>query len=642
MNIGKNGDTIRRSRLKKGKDDNDDHDRDDDERDDDDRPKKRPKKAENCFPPIGACFPTVPGAKHKLDREHKLAKLADEIPLPSSIAAGTIHMARRFVRGKKAATPLERAVFPVLRRLPRELLSCTVEAFDAIPLDQRNRLFAESLLPDPSRPLDETTFTDAVREEIVQRVGMQVFDDPQGAEEERPGLIRVFPPDAEINPNQVVICSLNGLRTNEYANEINIDDYLPSEFQHDCEIKIVDGQSQVDCQVRTTDCPGNFIFTGANPDARVCMRVPEIATGDTVILEGVNYFSVDTKVRLTDTQTETIVREVDTHVWGDIDTPVNEVVNGETVLINDCRVKDRLTFQVPEDLPSRIYRLIVVVPNITGDDRFGPDLISNPQYINVIPPATARFEIVAEQVICREETSPEWFGSDELGVHTLAAAFDLNFQLLELPNLQDLNDASKREELQDQQFEEGDMDSGDRRENPRKLFVHDQPILGMLLVVLGDEIDSRDAYEEQITSSMDIFIDIVKKEIEFIGAGLLSGITSGKISIKDLLKFAAKHPVILAIAAAVLIAIDVIIALWAPADPLIRDSIALSITELDGLTSVSVPAPDPTTFSAENGIVVNVNKTIAPVKNPTEYHETREYVGEDSRYEITYRYSRVA
>src|SRR5262245_57152643 len=32
-----------------------------------------------CFPPVGACLPVVPGAKHKLSREYKLAKLADRV-----------------------------------------------------------------------------------------------------------------------------------------------------------------------------------------------------------------------------------------------------------------------------------------------------------------------------------------------------------------------------------------------------------------------------------------------------------------------------------------------------------------------------------------------------------------------------------
>ena len=59
----------------------------------------------------------------------------------------------------------------------------------------------------------------------------------------------------------------------------------------------MDGQPQVVCQVQTADCPGNVI------QSAVCARVPEVAAGDGVTLEGVNYFSVDAKVRLTDKDT---------------------------------------------------------------------------------------------------------------------------------------------------------------------------------------------------------------------------------------------------------------------------------------------------------------------------------------------------
>jgi hypothetical protein len=68
--------------------------------------------------------------------------------------------------------------------------------------------------------------------------------------------------------------------------------------------------------------------------------------------------------------------------------------------------------------------------------------------------------------------------------------------------------------------------------------------------------------------------------------------------------------------------------------------------DLDILTSPSFPAPPPTSFETEGDgdISVNVNKTIPPEKISLQYRETREYVSgsEDSRYEITYRYNRVA
>ena len=96
--------------------------------------------------------------------------------------------------------------------------------------------------------------------------------------------------------------------------------------------------------------------------------------------------------------------------------------------------------------------------------------------------------------------------------------------------------------------------------------------------------------------------------------------------------------------AIVVLAYDIITALWAPADPIIRDSFALSASDLEVLTNANSPIPDPRTFKSEEGIVVNVNKTVIPIKLPLEYHETREYVSddEDSRYEITYRFNRIA
>src|SRR5262249_21136292 len=140
---------------------------------------------------------------------------------------------------------------------------------------------------------------------------------------------------------------------------IDIGSYLPAEIQHDCEPKIVDGQPQVVCQVRTTNCLGNSLGS-------VCTRVLDVPLGDGIVLQGVNYFSVDAKVRFTDPQTQVPVRDVDAHVWGDIDTPVTEVIDGSTRLINDCRVHDQLTFRVPDDLAPAVYQIQVVVPNTTG------------------------------------------------------------------------------------------------------------------------------------------------------------------------------------------------------------------------------------------------------------------------------------
>ena len=160
--------------------------------------------------------------------------------------------------------------------------------------------------------------------------------------------------------------------------------------------------------------------------------------------------------------------------------------------------------------------------------------------------------------------------------------------------------------------------------------------------VMGDEIDSQRAYDQQITSSMDFFTDLVKEQAKTIGSALLA---LGGIS--ALTKLGVIGAIVAGIAALVTVGIDIIIALWAPADPIIRDAFGLSVTDLATLTSANAPAPDPTTFTErdpQGDIVVNVNKTIPPLKLPLEYHETREYVSasQDSRYEVTYRFNRVA
>ena len=288
---------------------------------------------------------------------------------------------------------------------------------------------------------------------------------------------------------QVRICRVNDLRTAHFLPQPNIGDYLPTEIQQDCEARIVDGQAQVVCQIRTADCQGN-------PLHNVCARVPDVALGDGVVLQGVNYFSIDTKVRFIDKQTSATVRDVETHVWGDAETPVTEEVNGSTVLINDCRVHDRLTFRVPDDLAPAVYAIQVVVPNITGITFFGAELISNTEYINVIPPSTARFQIVTEAIIARKETSPDWLpGSDEVGLHSMAIPIDLNFQ--------------PSGALQEQKFTDiqgVDFDSGTRRDITRKVFEHDAPILGLVLVILGDEIDSRRLYHREIRTQTDFFL----------------------------------------------------------------------------------------------------------------------------------------
>ncbi|MGO4839232.1 hypothetical protein AB4144_44005, partial [Rhizobiaceae sp. 2RAB30] len=192
------------------------------------------------------------------------------------------------------------------------------------------------------------------------------------------------------------------------------------------------------------------------------------------------------------------VREVDAHVFGDIVTEVTETVNGTQRLINDCRVDDRITFRIPDDLPPAIYEVQVVVPNITGITALGQVLVSNVEFINVLPATTARFQITAERLGCRKESSPTWAGSDEVGLVFLTLAL--------------FADMTMSEAITNKFPVFGDVDSGEHRDLNRLLFDQQQQIAAVVVTALGHEVDGQEAYDNMITDWKDIYVDLVKAE----------------------------------------------------------------------------------------------------------------------------------
>jgi hypothetical protein len=110
--------------------------------------------------------------------------------------------------------------------------------------------------------------------------------------------------------------------------------------------------------------------------------------------------------------------------------------------------------------------------------------------------------------------------------------------------------------------------------------------------------------------------------------------------LKDLLLLGLAHPILLAIAAAVILAVVIFLAAWAPADPIIADTLSLTAVDLAALTSADFPRLAPSEYPTEEEITVKVT----PIdKIPAQYRERREYIrdAEDSRYEIVLRYNRV-
>jgi hypothetical protein len=565
-----------------------------------------------CSP--GACLPVVAGAKHKKSSAQRLARIAASTSLPSTIASGVLQTCRRFMAGEGPANSLERDAFARLETTTptmRDVLSCAIDGLDRLSADLKSRLFDTSLLSDLSQPTTAAALTSAWAEEVVARAAEQIFGDEEALEAEVPGQIRIFEPGDDVFPSPVRICRLNGLRTAQFRPSLDGGDYLPAEIQHICQVQVVDGSPQVTCEVQTEDCPGN-VAAGA------CLRVPEIAAGDSVLLGGVNFFSTDTVVRLASHEPIETTRVVETHVRGDLVTPVTDE---QSSLIMDCRVNDQLLFEVPADLPPAIYSVEVIVPNITGVEFWGESLSSGLEYIEVVPPSTARFTVTSETLHAEDETSPSWAGSDEVGLRFLAIAVLADGTPLAS------DPASVRL---------GNVDSGNTREITRALFTHQQPIAGLALAVLGHEVDSEDAYEKMITEWTDVFLGLVKDQIAAIGGAL--GFAGGLEALK---KMPPKGWLLLGIAIAAVLAIDLIIALWAPADLIIDDAIGLDAVALGQLTSPDFPAPDDAQYTSAQGIDV---QSQALEKLPTQYRELRKYHSddEDSNYHLTLRFNRVA
>lgn len=115
--------------------------------------------------------------------------------------------------------------------------------------------------------------------------------------------------------------------------------------------------------------------------------------------------------------------------------------------------------------------------------------------------------------------------------------------------------------------------------------------------------------------------------------------------LKELVKLGFWGFVIIGIAIAITLAIDLIVALWAPADLIIEDTLAFSASDLARLTNINIPSPqassDVTIYTTPGDIKVRL---MWAGKNQFEYREQRGYLSddEDSWYNITLRYNRLA
>ena len=582
-----------------------------------------PKPSQECpARATGACIPLAPGSKHKSSLQAKLQPLLDNSPVPSVLAATIVQQTNRYLAGRSPGNDLEASVFEVLDTISRQspdFLSCAMDTFGDLPRGVRDSIFDPDIFAVGDQALSEELIADLFTAELESRAAEAVFGD-DACTVEQPGLPR--PVYSEINGGAFLgflprICRMNGLRTIYFKPALGLGDYTPEEVEQVCTPEVVDGEVKLNCEVQTENCTGHQVVT---TEGSVCLRVPEVNAGGSVVLEGINFFNIEATVRLQARAPGTGSAEVAAFVCGDQETPATEEINGTDVPINDCRVHDRLTFQVPGDLPVGFYEVRVAVPNNTGVPNTDPVFVSPEVFIRVVPPDTAVFQIASEKLHAKNETSPAWFGSDEVGLRFLAIPVFSNLTLGALDQPID--------------FRFGDVDSGDNRDINRVL-IQESGLAGVSIAVIGYEIDSERAFEEQIDSFTDAFIDIIKRVWDAIKD------KAGEAVVGIVKKFGVKGLIAVLIAAVVIIVIIAIVALWAPADLIIEDTIALSAIDLAVLTSANFPSPPEVEYTTNGDIEV---KVVPVSKEVFQYRERREYHSddEDSDYHITLRYNRLS
>ena len=157
------------------------------------------------------------------------------------------------------------------------------------------------------------------------------------------------------------------------------------------------------------------------------------------------------------------------------------------------------------------------------------------------------------------------------------------------------------------------------------------------LSITGFEVDGEEAFKREIESFTEAFVEILKDELAF----LLDHLKEVEAIVSKLAASGLKGLIAGAIAVAVVLAVDVFVALWAPADRIIEDAIGTTTLDLVQLTSVNFPLPLPSEHITPQGITVKVTPLD---KIPQQYRERREYISEEeeSRYEIVLCYNRVA
>jgi len=587
-----------------------------------------------------AIAPPGPDFKPKQPFQERLAATLARAEVPSVLGGAFVQVTRAYLTGRAPESDLERATFATLDTVDPDTMAAfarMIEGIDDLPSQSAQRLYDRRfLLSGPTSVLTADALGSAFKDELQTRISLELFNDADANEcllNERPGLQRTVPCfdiDGTRDSSCNTVCRVGepglrtSIRTQGFEPKLRAGDYEPEEIASTC---TVDENNEFVCEtVPTDECQGPLGAGGT------CLTVPTAIRGGSVTFQGFNFFDVDAQIRLTNTVSGQ-TRTVPAHVCGD-------VTSGPDV--TGCNVNDLITFTVPEGTPVGRYRVNVLVPSSEpGEQGFSTDSRDQP-FLDVLPSADSNFELSSQALNCVEETRPERFGSDEVGltVITLPVAADGTLGALTQT---------------DTTF--GNVDTGDTRTMDD---LHFSGVIGgaVGVSIVGFEIDGQQAYKERVRGFQEAYAlvaDTLYGEAAGaigLGAGglaaqLLSGATIGGVTI-------AGGPALLigaGVAAATTAVIIGGIALWSPPDLIMEDADGFDFGTMARLTSVNFQNPVREERRSADGIKVIVepceegagNNCEGSAKTGNEYRERRLYdqSEEDSRYELILRYRRT-
>lgn len=574
--------------------------------------------------------------KPKTSQADKLAALLTKPAIPTAFGGAFLQLSRRYLAGHQPQNELERSAFRIFEVSPpsvREAMVRVLDSVDAMSPADRQQVYGKLADAESTSPLTARRLASELASEVSSRVGLASFGSLAASEcvdAERAGLPRVtqcpdidndFPGFCNQTCRIKTPSLVSPIRLDGFVPAIAAGAYLPEETERGCTVNAAGGPP-ICRSVESPNCSGNSTPSGD------CLAVPTVVAGESITFQGFNFFDVDAVVVITARSPLPFsTREVPAHVCGDITT--------DAAAATDCNVNDFITFKLPADLAVGSYRLNVKVPNNTGDpvhDRREYGGASNGgAIVNVLPAPDTEFELTAEELLCRNETGRTSLGSDEVGIQFVAVRAETDGSLGPIETLR---------------MEFGNVDNGDRRPIDSRLY-RGRLGAGLAVAIVGHEIDSQAAYEQNITAFQDAFVLILASNWSAVSSAF--GAAAGGIA-----TVFGGPAVGAAVAAGVAFAINAVVALWAPADLIIEDGIGITFADMAELTSVNFPNPPLAQQTSVNGIdVVSMpcEDTVdldRPECGPSakvlhEYTEIRQYDSseERSRYQLTLRHRRV-